>query len=76
MNIADSRDVWIHRDGQSDLARLYDCNGDLLGVFPHTMTDDQIMIALSFANTWFARGVERGQLMKAEQLRAVLGITN
>lgn len=74
MQIVDTRDAYIDRDHQPGMAFLYDCDGCALGVFPGDMTDFQIKAALSFANTWYARGVERGQQMKAEQLRAALGL--
>ncbi|MBM5575786.1 hypothetical protein [Deefgea sp. CFH1-16] len=56
-------------------AKLYECDGGYLGSFPDSWTDEQIHTALKFANIAYAKGHEAGQLTKASEIRAVLGIS-
>ncbi len=57
---------------------LYSCDGDLLFAFPGPgeWTDEQIMIALDFANQAFERGVIFGRSEKAYEMRKALGMAS
>ena len=57
-----------------DVADLYDCDGDKVWTFPGDMTDSQIMLALSFANHAYGKGVEVGEHKKTHAIKAVLGL--
>jgi len=55
---------------------LYNCDGDILFAFPGPgeWADEQIMMALDFANEAFAAGVRYGRTEKAYEVRKALGM--
>jgi hypothetical protein len=55
-------------------AQLCDEEGMLLASFPSRWSDEDILIALEFANRAYAQGVEAGQKAKAAEVRSVLNI--
>jgi hypothetical protein len=57
------------------VAELYDCEGEKVWDFPGSFTDEQIMVALAFANHTFKAGINIGVERKAEEIRRVLGVT-
>lgn len=72
-------DLGIFRPGEDaghtiPTAKLYNCDGDYLGSFPESWTDEQIHRAVKFANIAYSKGYEAGQQAKAGEICAVLGI--
>lgn len=56
------------------VAELYDSEGDKVWTFPAAFTDEQIMVALEFANHAYKFGIGIGAERKAEEIRRVLGV--
>ncbi|MDD5305573.1 MAG: hypothetical protein PHS14_20940 [Elusimicrobia bacterium] len=69
-------DAWIDREvlDLPEIARLRNTEGDKLFDFPAAWTNDQIMIALDFANKAFERGLALGRADKAFEIRKALGM--
>lgn len=70
-------DTWIDRDGagiNKDMAVLRDEEGAELGRFPGSWTDEQVKIALNFANRIYRKGIEMGKWEKAREIRSALDI--
>lgn len=58
----------------TEVAKLCDEEGACVFTFPVAWSDEQIRLALQFANKTYQLGVERGQGRKAAEIRACLGI--
>lgn len=56
------------------VAVLRDEEGVRIMEFPAVLTDEQIMLALSFANHLYAKGIEAGKARKAAEIKACLQI--
>jgi len=60
---------------EGPVAELYDSEGDKVWTFPGSITDEQIMAALAFANHAFKVGISIGSDRKAEEIRRALGVS-
>lgn len=60
--------------GPNAKAHLLNEEGMRLASFPNRWSDEDIIIALDFANRAYAQGVEAGQKAKAAEVRSVLNI--
>ena len=69
-------DAYIDRqvDGAINRAVLRDEEGNEVHIFPKDWTDEQIKLALLFANKLYAKGVERGKYLKAYEIRQVIDV--
>lgn len=70
-------DAWIDREGSginTGMAILRDEEGAEMGRFPGGWTDDQIKAALTFANRFYAKGIEMGKWYKTHEIKQVLDI--
>lgn len=56
------------------IAVLRDDDGTHVTKFPDVWTDEQIMLALAFANSFYAKGIEQGKARKAAEIKACLQI--
>ena len=71
-------DCSILRDipDQPQMAAIIDCDGEYIQFFPASWTDNQIWLALNFANSAHKRGVALGEYQKTREVCSVLGITH
>lgn len=67
-------DSIIDREMTPGCAVLCDEEYTALKSFDDSMTDEQILSALRFANDLYSKGIEHGKEAKAAEIRAALGV--
>jgi hypothetical protein len=75
----EEKDVFIERvsvEGMAPYAELWDCDGERRFTFPGDMTDEQIMVALAFANKGFDKGLSLGRTRALYKVRSALGLSD
>ncbi|HCF2992620.1 TPA: hypothetical protein NIB67_006780 [Pseudomonas aeruginosa] len=68
-------DAYIERDTSTERvphAHLYDEEGTRLASFPARWSDEDILLALAFANRAFEHGVTAGKTHKIQELHRIL----
>ena len=78
------KEIYLHKEDATlgrrmegntpEYVELYDCDGNKLYTFPGAMTNEQIMVAIDFANKIYSIGVETGKKQKLCQIQSALGI--
>lgn len=73
MNVyAHQEECSIDRTTEPTSALLRNCEGDVLQRFHPIWSDEQIFLALSFANRTYERGVAVGKWQKANEIKKAL----
>lgn len=55
---------------------VLDADGDIFETFPAEMTNAQIKFCIGLINRYYDQGVRLGELRKANEIKAALGIKN
>ena len=64
-------DAFIQEESNTKVLRDNE-EGTRLYTFPISWTDEQIFIALEFANLTYSKGILYGKKLKAEEIRSVI----
>lgn len=69
-------DIRIDRDNKRYPASavVFNADGDFIFRFDKDWSDDQIKVAVDFANTAYAKGVATGAASKLREIQSALGV--